>query len=566
MYVDIIFNRENNCILVSERIKRKRNIKVFKPEYEFFYENSSGNFKTLFGTKATRVICKSYKEFSQKVNRLKKNGIRTFESDISIENKILEKYYRNTEIPELNVGFFDIEVEFNEEHGFAEPENPVNKIIAISLFNLYENKNITFTLYPPTLTREEAEKELEGLENTYIFETEEELLEAFLDSIEDIDVLSGWNSTKYDIPYIVGRIKLLFGEEKTKLLCLKEFDCYPQRRIFTQFNKEFITYDIRGRLHIDYLELYMKHSMSEVQSYKLDYIGEIEVGERKVPYDGTLDDLYKKDFRKFIEYSKQDVNILYKIDKKKRYIELSNIISHTNCVTLPTTLGSIALIEQALTLKAHDLKMVCPDREYVNKWEKVSFSDNEESGDEDDEDKSDSVAGAYVIDPKRGLHDFVGSVDINSLYPSIIRSLNMSPEKIFAQVLPEYTNMFIKKKLKEGCKSVSEALLGLFGTIEYNMIMMQTDDILKVEIDKTKEILEYSAKELYNMIYNSDKLCISANGTIFITDKKGLVPLLLEDWFTNRKKMQRLSKLFEILYLEELSIPEDLCEQLKKGM
>jgi len=572
MYIDVHYDKEKNKVFVSERKNRKRIVKTYNPILEFYYEDDNGVYNTLFGTKAKKKEFKDIKKFYFELKKTRQSGIRTFESDISVENKILEKYYRNSELPELNIGFFDIEVEFDLENGgFAVPEKPTNRISTISIYTTYEKRNMTFTLYPKTMNRKQAEKELEGLEDVHIFDDEENLLDEFLEYVQNVDVLTGWNSKKYDIPYIVERMKIILGESEIKRLCLENFPP-PKKRIFTQFNKEFLTYELSGRHHIDYLELYMKHSSSEVPSYKLDFIGEKEIGEKKVAYKGTLDDLYKNDFRKFIEYSKQDVMILYKIDQKKKYLELSNIVSHLNCVTLPTTLGSISLIEQALTLKSHDLKMVCPDKDFIHHWEKVNFTnqinsnnnENEDENESENEDKDESVAGAFVIYPKKGLHDFVGSVDINSLYPSIIRSLNMSPEKIFAQVLPTYTNNFILNKIKEGCKTASEAMHDLFGILEYNMIMLQTDDILQLEMNDTKEIYELKAKEIYEMIFGGKDLSLSANGTIFIMDKKGLVPILLEEWFTNRKKLQKLAKIFSKLSEDGFELPEEILEKMKQ--
>src|SRR5262249_8799687 len=146
---------------------------------------------------------------------------------------------------------------------------------------------------PPTVSQAEA-KIIEGeFEDTIIFDDEKELLRQFLHAIEDVDVLSGWNSSDYDIPYLVNRVKMLLGSEATKQFCL--WKQAPKEREYTnKFGRIVKTYDLIGRVHLDYIELYIKHNTQQRLSYALNAIGEIEVGESKTPYEGTLDDLYKK--------------------------------------------------------------------------------------------------------------------------------------------------------------------------------------------------------------------------------------------------------------------------------
>jgi DNA polymerase elongation subunit (family B) len=139
-------------------------------------------------------------------------------------------------------------------------------------------------------------------------------LDTFLDLIDDADVLTGWNSEGYDIPYTVNRIAQVLSKNDTRRLCL--WDKLPKPREYSKFGDIKNTYDLFGRVHLDYLDLYRKFTYEERQSYSLDSIGEFEVGERKTAYEGTLDQLYKQDFRRFIEYNRQDVLLLVKIDRK----------------------------------------------------------------------------------------------------------------------------------------------------------------------------------------------------------------------------------------------------------
>jgi DNA polymerase elongation subunit (family B) len=135
------------------------------------------------------------------------------------------------------------------------------------------------------------------------------------------------------------------------------------------------------------------------------FISKMELGEQKTPYEGTLDQLYNKDFVKFIEYNRQDVALLGRLDAKLKFIDLSNELAHQNTVLIQTTMGAVAVTEQGIVNEAHRRGMVVPDRV------------RREPG-------SDPAAGAYVAYPKKGLQDWIGSIDINSLYPSVIRRRN----------------------------------------------------------------------------------------------------------------------------------------------
>ena len=146
----------------------------------------------------------------------------------------------------------------------------------------------------------------------------------------------------------------------------------------------------------------------------------MEVGENKTVYEGTLDQLYNNDFKKFIEYNRQDVALLDKIDKKLRFIDLANEIAHDNTVLLQTTMGAVAVTEQAIINETHNRGMQAPNR--------VQHEGQT------------AAAGAYVAYPKKGVHEWIGSMDLNSLYPSVIRAMNMAPETIIGQLRPDMTD------------------------------------------------------------------------------------------------------------------------------
>ena len=440
-----------------------------------------------------------------------------FESDVNPIFQCLSEHYLNQDAPKLNVAFFDIETDFDPERGFADPSDPFMPITAITVHLQWLDALVTFALPPKTLSFEEAQAEVAEFDNTYLYRNEGDMLEAFLDIIEDADILSGWNSEGYDIPYTVNRVSRILSKDDTRRFCL--WRQLPKRREFEKFGKTAETFDTIGRVHMDYLELYRKYTYEERHTYRLDAIGEMEVGENKTVYEGTLDQLYNNDFKKFIEYNRQDVALLDKIDKKLRFIDLANEIAHDNTVLLQTTMGAVAVTEQAIINETHNRGMVAPNRK------------EHEGGT--------AAAGAYVAYPKKGVHEWIGSMDLNSLYPSVIRAMNMAPETIIGQLRPDMTDEMLHDAQTLEKKSFAAAWEGRFGTLEYDAVMEQRKDVsLTLDLeDGTSHVL--SGAEIYKLIFDSQQpWMLSANGTIFTFEKEGVVPGLLKRWYAERKELQ----------------------------
>jgi len=273
------------------------------------------------------------------------------------------------------------------------------------------------------------------------------------------------------------------------------------------------------------LELYRKYTYEERHTYRLDAIGEIEVGENKVPYEGTLDQLYNNDFRKFIEYNIQDTALLDKLDKKLRFIDLSNTVAHENTVLLQTTMGAVAVTEQGIINEAHNRDLRVPNRPR-----------------RDDEENT-QAAGAYVAFPKKGLHKWVASMDLNSLYPSVIRALNMAPETIVGQIRPEISDARVHEDMTLKKKSFAGSWEGRFNVEEYDMVMEQRKDVaLTIDWeDGRSDVL--SGAEIYKLVFDSHMpWMLSANGTIFTTEFEGVIPGILKRWYAERKDMQKMLK------------------------
>lgn len=523
-YVDAMWNRDNDTVYVVERdANRKRVYKEYPARYIFYYPDPKGKHKSIFGNSLTRVVSRGYKEF-QKEMRIHGSSNKLFESDINSVFRCLEENYLNKEAPPLNVAFWDIEVDFDPERGYASPDDAFMPITAIAVHLQWLDTLICLAVPPKTLTMAQAQEQVKDFPNTMLFGTEAELLDTFLHLIEDADVLSGWNSEGYDIPYTVNRVIKALSKEDTRRFCL--WNQMPKKREYEKYGKQAVTYDLSGRVHLDSLELYRKYNYEERHSYRLDAIGEMEIGESKTVYEGTLDQLYNNDFRKFIEYNRQDCALLDKLDKKLKFIDLANTVAHENTVLLPTVMGAVAVTEQAIINEAHSLGLVVQSRP------------------KRDEDESTQAAGAYVAYPKKGLHEWIGSMDINSLYPSVIRALNMGPETIVGQLKPDYTDNEIQSKMAKGA-SFAAAWEGKFGSLEYELVMAKdkAKEIIVEWVNGTVDIM--TGAQIYEFIFESNNpVMLSANGTIFTYEKEGVIPGLLARWYKERKEMQKILKNF----------------------
>jgi DNA polymerase elongation subunit (family B) len=519
-YVDAMFDRDADIIKAVERKDGKRTYREYPVKYTFYYKDARGKYKSVYGDPLSRIVCKNTKDFRKEVaiNRDKQ----LFESDINPIFQCLSENYLNQDAPKLNIAFFDIETDFDPERGFADPSDPFMPITSISVYLQWMETMICLAVPPKTLTMEQAEKELEGIDNVMLFEKEGDMIDTFLTLIEDADILSGWNSEGYDIPYTVNRTARVLSKDDTRRFCL--WGQLPKKREYEKYGKMSETFDLVGRVHLDSLNLYRKYTYEERHSYRLDAIGEIEVGENKVPYEGTLDALYNNDFRKFIEYNIQDTALLDKLDKKLRFIDLSNELAHANTVLLQTTMGAVAVTEQAIVNEAWHRGLQVPNRAKRD-------------------DENTQAAGAYVAFPKKGLHKWVASMDLNSLYPSVIRALNMAPETVVGQIRPEISDARVHEDMTLKKKSFAGSWEGRFATEEYEAVMNQRKDVaLTVDWESGgSDVL--SGAEIYQLIFDSNQpWMLSANGTIFTTEFEGVIPGILKRWYSERKDLQKMLK------------------------
>ena len=378
-YVDALLDREHDRIHVVERVDGLRVYKEYPTNYIFYYNDPKGKFQSIYGTPVSRFSTRSNKEFRKEVRM--HGGKQLYESDINPIFRSLAENYMGKDAPTLQTAFFDIEVDFDKDRGFSPTSDPFNAITAISVYLNWLDKLVTLAVPPKSISMTTALELVSEFDNTFLFEKEGDMLKMFLDLIDDADVLSGWNSEGYDIPYTVNRVTRILSKDDTRKFCL--WGQFPKPRMFERFGAEQATYDLIGRVHMDYMQLYRKYTYEERHSYSLDAIAEHELGDRKTQFEGTLDQLYNQHFKTFIEYNRQDTMLVDRLDKKLRFLELASELAHANTVLLQTTMGAVAVTDQAIINEAHERGMVVPNR-------KQHLTDDNVQ-----------AAGAYVAYPKK---------------------------------------------------------------------------------------------------------------------------------------------------------------------
>ena len=308
---------------------------------------------------------------------------------------------------QINVTTIDIEVQSNE--GFPEPDEAKYPITAICLKN-----NIDNTFYVWGLGDYDVSLSIMK-ENRVVYTkcaTEQELLLRFLAHWNTPshmpDVVTGWNMRTFDIPYIVNRCRRILDDEKVKML--SPWGRVEEKQV-TMMKKQTQLYDIIGVSQIDYLDLFKKFGFSfgPQETYKLDHIAYVVLGEHKLEYDGSLHSLYMNDHQKFIDYNIKDVDLVDRIEDKIGLMTLCFTMAYKAGVNFNDTFGTTGIWDTLIYRYLTPQNIIVPPN-------KESF-------------KSD-YAGGYVKDPQCGVHDWVASFDVNSLYPNIIVQWNMSPETI----------------------------------------------------------------------------------------------------------------------------------------
>ena len=324
---------------------------------------------------------------------------------------VTQKYPRDIEFKRelINVGTIDIETDYDT--GFPHPNEASQRILAITY------KSSKFSTYHVWGYGEfDTDKALITDVKYTRCNSEEELLSKFLEywSHPDIipDVITGWNTRFFDIPYIVNRMAKVLGIQEIQKL--SPWNMQPEHRRITKRGSENDVYEIPGIQTLDYMELFQKfgYTYGPQESYALNHIAYVVLREKKLSYEesGSLKNLYKDDHQKYIDYNMKDVQLVDRLEEKMGLITLALTIAYKGGVNYQDTFGVTAIWESIIYRKLNLSKVVVP------------LSNNEKP--------YRSFAGGYVKEPQVGRHDWIVSFDLNSLYPNLIVQYNMSPETL----------------------------------------------------------------------------------------------------------------------------------------
>jgi DNA polymerase elongation subunit (family B) len=377
------------------------------------------------------------------------------------------------DVSKILIAYLDIEV--GSENGFPEPRDANEAITAISI----KVKGNYFVFGCGDYVKHRDDVHYAKCRD------ESDLIRRFLDlwSRWHPDVVTGWNVEQFDIPYLANRITKILGEDEAKKLS-------PWNRISKReavmMNRPVQFYDLSGIAILDYIQLYRKFTYSQQESYRLDNIAHVELGEKKLDYSEfeTLHQLYKHDYQKFIEYNIKDVELVEKLEDKMKLIELALTLAYDNKVNYDDVFTQVRMWDAIVYNYLLRKKIVIPQ---------MSRST-----------KSSQYEGAYVKDPICGMHEWVASFDLNSLYPHLIMQYNISMETL---VEPSKYN---------------DNMRGFISNCNINV-----DNLLNQEVDTS--------------ILKDLGVTVTPNGQLFRTQEQGVLPEIMDSMYKDRTRYKKLA-------------------------
>ena len=453
-----------NTLLLREVVNGERLTRrvKYKPTLYAPVEKPT-EWKTLDGDYVTPVNFDNMKEAREWVDNYKNQPEMVFGSTMYPYNFIAESYPNTVEydIDKILIVTIDIEVEC--ENGFPSPEQAIEPLLSITVKNHQSKKFVVWGIGKFNNSRDDV---------TYVeCESELHLIKEFLIFWEkhQPDVITGWNTEFFDIPYLCNRITNLCGEDEIKRL--SPWRSVHSREVF-QMGRKHQVYEIQGVAHLDYFDLYRKFTYSAQESYRLDHIAFVELGEKKDgnPYE-TFREWYTKDYQSFLEYNIMDVELVDKLEDKMKLIELCLTMAYDAKVNYMDVLGSTKYWDILIYNYLIKKKIAIPQKKKSEKPEKFE--------------------GAYVKDPQVGMHKWVMSFDLNSLYPHLIMQYNISTETLYSQ-----------KKVPD----------------------MSVDKLLDKKVDTS--ILK--------------GVTLTPNGALFKTNKRGFLPEMMQSMYDDRVKYKKL--------------------------
>lgn len=485
-YRNIYYDGKERCVTVFSWDKDGKRIKFDASVDPYLYVEGNGEYESIFGTKLSKKLFRTQYD---RYKFLKDTNIkRVFDNFPVTQQYLIDTFWKVNETPEfaqhpIKVMFLDIEVYAPDDFPHANKANePVN---VITVYDSLAKKYITWGIKDYT----SEDKDVKYIKCI----SEKDLFTKFIEYFENDypDILTGWNSEFFDIPYVINRCTKILGEEYTKRLS-PSGNVY-NRSIKGQFGQEQIRWYIEGISLIDYLDVYKRFCLGVRESYKLAAIAEIELGESKVNFGAmNLATLADKDWKTFIDYNIQDVKLLVKMEEKLKYTELIRMLAYVGLTTFEAAMGSLSVINGATAVRARFRDQKIP-----------SFIRDEDTG---------KNPGAYVGEPLSGFQENIISFDANSLYPNVMISLNISPET--------------KVGVLENKTEDSVTLRHVSGKT-YTLPM-----------------------EKFASFVEKEQIAISKADVLFTQKKKGVMPEILDYYYNKRQSIRKDLKKLKKQYSE----------------
>ena len=465
----------NNIFYRGVKDGRRVKYKIAYTPTLFLRSNKTTNFKTLEGEYLEPMKFEGMREARDFVNRY--DGVQGFDvfGNANFQYAFIADQHKGMidwDINHVSIAVIDIEV--GSENGFPDPYQANEPITAICIKYL----NGVATVFGCGNFRNDRE------DVNYIKCNDEyDLCKKFLAfwSENCPDVISGWNVKFFDIPYLVNRITKILGDDDVKKLSPWN---YINSRKAVVNNRELIAYEFTGVSTLDYIELYRWYAPGgkSQESYRLDNISQVELGEGKISYDefDNLHQLYRLDYQKFIEYNIKDVELIFKLENKLKLIELGLTLAYDTKTNYEDIFAQTRMWDSLIYNYLLDKKIIVPPKVVKN--------------------KTSAFEGAYVKDPQVGMHNYVASFDLNSLYPHLMMQYNISPETL---VEPHDYTPEMRQIISSG---------------------VSVDKLLLKEVN----------------LSNMSGVTITPNGQFFSTTKKGFLPQMLEEMYVDRSKFKKM--------------------------
>ena len=521
MYQAIYFDRNDyKYYLRDDKLGWKNE---FTYQGDRYVKDPEGELKTIFG------------ESVSKASKFKFKDPNFFENDIDADTRVLvDQYYKSDDTPSYhNIVYFDIECEIV---GALTPENikdPKGKITSVAV---YDNNSKKY--YCLILDESKRIQPVNGDKEIIRYDDEKSLLNGFLDLWIKLDptIISGWNSQYFDVPYTYYRIcKVLGNEVATYLSPINKIN--PLSRRDRKTGNYVNTVQLGGINHLDYMLLFQKFITKQEPSYRLDDIGLKYAKLSKIEYEGSLDRLFETDIDKFIDYNLRDVEIIVELENSLKFIELTVNICHLCHTAYETIYYSTVLNDGAILTYLKRKGIVSPNKpttynpnlnvgEVIKGIMSNDILTYQEKQDKIEEvKKSQEYAGGYLKEPNPGLYEWVIDLDFTSLYPSIIRSLNIGVETLVGRIVNsnKYDNQWSLKELREMDPEETVSIEKL----NKNYTVSRIDN---VPVGKIVQQIE------------RDDLLVSAPGVLFRKDKSSVVCEILADWFSKRVEYKNKMK------------------------